>query len=141
MHAIPGNPNLLRAPQLYPTFPPREEEVRQEPVAGLAEPAEVGESGKSLVLARWASLVEPTKREERLAILAWAYAKLVQRETQRKGVQRIQKKWHELGEFLKASLWARRERVLAERQRTQARAARETLRAAARAKREAKKKK
>ena len=94
-----------------------------------------------MVLARWASLVEPTKREERLAILAWAYAKLVQPETQRKGVQRIQKKWHELGEFLKASLWASRERVLAERQRIQARAAREASRAAARAKRETKKKK
>ena len=92
------------------------------------------------VLARWASLVEPSRQEERLSILAWAYTKFVQRETRRQGVQRIQRKWHELGEFLKASLWARRERVLAERQRTRARAAREALRADARARKEAKKK-
>ena len=84
--------------------------------------------------------MEPTKREERWAILAWAYAKYVQRGTQKRGVQRIQKKWHELGECLKASLWAQRERAVAERLRTRGRAEREAAHSAARAKKGSKQK-
>ena len=110
VHAISGYPHLRGPPEFYAAFPAAEE-GQQKPIAGSEE---VKEKSQTPVLERWASLIEPTRREERFALLALGLTKRVVSETRRKAVQRIQRRWHEQGELLKRSRWAQRERALEE---------------------------
>ena len=110
VHAISGYPHLRGPPEFYAAFPAAEE-GKQKPIAGSEE---VKEKSQTPVLERWASLIEPTRREERFALLALGLTKRVVSETRRKAVQRIQRRWHEQGELLKRSRWAQRERALEE---------------------------